>query len=1047
MNPNDFQKYVRTLDEKQQDVLHVAALLEDGFSLDCIIAIVDIKPSHLLSFINDLITHKIIITKSNSINGPFRLTNQLFVDMITSFIDDDRYKVNICKAATYLEHTAPDHMSYALILAKLYQQLDKLDDSCHYTTKAADLMVSIHKPDDAIKLYEHSIDTLLSDVHTNNDCSSLSDAIVSYIPLAVYFAQDDNLDNIINRVKALSATCVGTPVNAILQIARGILCIRHGFRSDASLHYRESLESCEDANDPNMQKILSCLLGFMCFLEGKINAAISAYEQSLGKIDAISLNLNESCNYLMLAWCYGINGRIPLALGIATAVMERAKLKGRLFTEAFANGVISLILLGVQRAKEAKPHVNRAVEIAESIGNRYLLGLMRPCVGYLAHCEGHSKNAMEVLGENLAHLDESMLVQYPCSWVIELIFALSKAKSKGDVRDVYGTEIKRFMNSSNDYIKGAAFRCYALSIPSLECNAIKIEQFLKKSYRLLIDSGANIEAGKTEIELAKFYVITNDTVKARKFTQLAYRKLSEIDESLFPSQLIRIIPRESKDYRKDLGIFEIVNSVDLFRDLSKYLGRITAILSDMFGAERSAILIREPHVPNTVFKVAATHNFIHEEIGPLESREGHNLLLNIMSNNETVTISDSDDVDIFRSLREHGIVCRSLVLIPIISNTELVGVIFMDNRLLSGRLSENDIVVLKTIATIIEIAIKTYGLHSKVKEFKSGVSDYRTDTQRVDIDFESPIIIRNSKRMKDLLMNAGRVASTDTTVLIYGETGVGKELIAHAIHQRSNRNNKGFIAVNISALTDTLIESELFGYEKGAFTGATETKAGRFEVANGGTIFLDEIGELPMDAQVKLLRVLQEGVFERVGSSKSIRSDFRLITATNKNLQEMVHAGKFRSDLFYRLNSFPIEIPPLRERKEDIIPLALHFMKEYSTKYNKNIVRIGKFEIDKMLAYSWPGNVRELEHSIEKAVILSENQDLQISESIVSNLFTPDSGNEADSLLTLEEIERDYILKVLEHTRWRIRGENGAAKILGIKPTTLEFRMRKIGIK
>lgn len=161
----------------------------------------------------------------------------------------------------------------------------------------------------------------------------------------------------------------------------------------------------------------------------------------------------------------------------------------------------------------------------------------------------------------------------------------------------------------------------------------------------------------------------------------------------------------------------------------------------------------------------------------------------------------------------------------------------------------------------------------------------------------------------------------------------------------------------------------------------------------------------------------------------------------------MVHAGKFRSDLFYRLNSFPIEIPPLRERKEDIIPLALHFMKEYSTKYNKNIVRIGKFEIDKMLAYSWPGNVRELEHSIEKAVILSENQDLQISESIVSNLFTPDSGNEADSLLTLEEIERDYILKVLEHTRWRIRGENGAAKILGIKPTTLEFRMRKIGIK
>lgn len=1046
MNGSDFQQYIKTVDEKQRDVLHMAALFEDGFSLDCIIAIVDIKPSHLLSFINDLITHKIIITKSNSINGPFKLTSHRFIDPIIRIIDTERYKSNLCQATAYLEHNSSDHSSYPFILARLYQMVDTLDNSCKHTTKAADLMVTLHRPDEAIMLYERIINTLLTATPADHDIQQVYTIVASYIPLAVYLMPDANLDKTIDMVKALSSHFVATPVNAILHIALGILFLRHGARSEAIQHCREGRRLSPEVQDPNLQNVLSCLIGLMSFLEGKINGAISAYEHSLGKIDTISLNLNESCNYLVLAWCYGINGRIPLGLGIARAVMERAKLKGHQFTESFANSVISFILLGVQRVKEAKPHIDRAGEVAENIANGYLLRLIKPCMSYVAHCEGRAGDTVELLGANLEQFHESMLVHYPCSWLVELIFALSKAEAKSD-ENVYAREIKRFMNSPNDYIKGTAFRYHALSISSSEGNAAKIEQFLKKSYSLLVDSGANIEAGKTEIELAKFYVITKDTLKARKFTQLAFRKLSEIDESLFPSQLLRITPRESKDYRKDHGILEIINAVDLFQDLSKYLGRITSTLSDMFGAERSAILIKDAVAPNSAFKVAATHNFIHEEIEPLERSDVQNILLKIMRNDETVTVSDQDDMHIFEALNEHGIVCRSLVLIPIMSHADLVGFIFMDNRLLSGRLSENDIVVLKAIVTIVEIAIKTYGLYYKVKDFKSGVTDYCIDNQRFDIDIESPVIIKNSKRMKDLIMNAGRVASTDTTVLIYGETGVGKELIAHAVHKLSNRNSRIFVAVNISALTESLIESELFGYEKGAFTGATETRPGRFEVANGGTIFLDEIGELPMDVQVKLLRVLQEGVFERVGSSKSIRSDFRLVTATNKNLQQMVHEGKFRSDLFYRLNSFPIEIPPLRERKEDIVPLAMHFMKEYSTKYNKNITRIGKAEIEKVLAYSWPGNVRELEHTIEKAVILSDNQDLQINESVVSNLFTPDTGNETDSLLPLEEIEREHILKVLEHTRWRIRGENGAAKILGIKPTTLEFRMRKIGIK
>ena len=305
-------------------------------------------------------------------------------------------------------------------------------------------------------------------------------------------------------------------------------------------------------------------------------------------------------------------------------------------------------------------------------------------------------------------------------------------------------------------------------------------------------------------------------------------------------------------------------------------------------------------------------------------------------------------------------------------------------------------------------------------------------------------VIGQSKAIMDVLTSVRQVALTPATVLLLGETGTGKGIMAHALHEMSDRSDKAFVTVNCAALPGNLIESELFGREKGAFTGANARQVGRFELANHGTIFLDEIGEMPLDIQSKLLRVLQEGEFERLGSPHTLKVDVRVIAATCRNLREDVQGGRFREDLFYRLNVFPITIPPLRERKEDIPLFAQHFVEKYCQKIGKKIDKIPRDTLDKMMNRSWPGNVRELEHEIERAVIISAGNTLACTD---HNFCTDTSGSADGALRDLLSVERDHIESVLIHTNWRIEGPGGAAAILDLNPSTLRFRMKKLGIK
>jgi len=308
-------------------------------------------------------------------------------------------------------------------------------------------------------------------------------------------------------------------------------------------------------------------------------------------------------------------------------------------------------------------------------------------------------------------------------------------------------------------------------------------------------------------------------------------------------------------------------------------------------------------------------------------------------------------------------------------------------------------------------------------------------------------IVGRSAALVAVLAKVDRVARTEATVLITGESGTGKELIARAIHSRSRRSEKPLIKVNCAALPTGLIESELFGHEKGAFSGALSRRLGRFELANGGTIFLDEVGEMPADAQVKLLRVIQEHEFERIGGNETIRTDVRLIAATNRDLLRAVQEGAFREDLFYRLNVFPVQLPPLRERSGDIPLLVRFFVEKYAVQVDRHVETIAPETLERLCAYRWPGNVRELQNLVERALILATDSELRIEPELLGgapSLVEPPHNASPKDLQTLQ---REHILAALDRSGWVIEGERGAARQLGLHPNTLRSRIKKLGLK
>ena len=491
-------------------------------------------------------------------------------------------------------------------------------------------------------------------------------------------------------------------------------------------------------------------------------------------------------------------------------------------------------------------------------------------------------------------------------------------------------------------------------------------------------------------------------------------------------------------------LLEINNALVSTLDLRQLFQLIARSLRRVLHHEYTSLALLDPKTNRLRVRAldfSGGQGLIHEEMSvPIEkSPAGHAFTARVPQRYSRTDLERFDS-DITRRLIAEGM--RVECCIPLITREQALGTLnvasFRDSAF-----PQEDQDLLTQVAAQVAIAVENALAFQEIAELKNKLTEeklYLEDEIRTEHNFEE--IVGESPALKALLYQLQTVAPTDSTVLILGETGTGKELIARALHNLSTRRDRTFVKINCAAIPTGLLESELFGHERGAFTGAIAQKLGRFELADKGTLFLDEVADIPPELQPKLLRVLQEQEFERLGSTRTRRVDVRLVAATNRDLGHMVENGQFRSDLFYRLNVFPLSVPPLRERPEDIATLVRYFAQRYARRMNRHVETVSAESIAALERYHWPGNIRELENLIERAVILSPSPVLHIP---LSELKSNPDGR-TPGLPTLAEAERDHILRALEESKWVLGGPKGAAAMLGMKRTTLQSRMQKLGI-
>ncbi len=502
----------------------------------------------------------------------------------------------------------------------------------------------------------------------------------------------------------------------------------------------------------------------------------------------------------------------------------------------------------------------------------------------------------------------------------------------------------------------------------------------------------------------------------------------------------------NRQFERERLMLEINNAVVSILDLGELVKAVSAILRDIMPHDAAGIALYEPEsnrlreYSNVTYKDLQA--FREGETIPLEGTPAGE----VFTTRQPLLIRHPDlakyPADRYSQRPVEGSP-KSACLAPLISHGRTLGVAGISSTQ-PEKFTEEDLELFHRIAGQIAIAVENALAFREIEALKNKLNSeklYLEGEIRTEHNFEE--LIGTSPSFKRILKQVETVAPTDSAVLIRGETGTGKELLARAIHNLSARSERSLVKLNCAAIPTGLLESELFGHEKGAFTGAIAQRIGRFELAHKGTLFLDEVGDIPLELQPKLLRVLQEQEFERLGSTRTQKVDVRLIAATNSDLEQMVADKTYRSDLYYRLNVFPVTIPPLRDRRDDIPTLARYFTQKYATRLKKRIEAIPSEAMAVLAAYHWPGNVRELEHFVERAVVLTQGPELEVSLSELKRVV-PTVPAEVS---TLEAAERQHILRALEEAHWVVGGANGAAARLGMKRTTLQSKMQKLGLE
>jgi transcriptional regulator with GAF, ATPase, and Fis domain len=910
---------------------------------------------------------------------------------------------------------------------------------CRYLTAAGDLHLEAFRTEEALQCYRKVLDDLSG--QTSRDADHLFAATA--IKYSKISTGRHDTEKVLDILRSALARAQARDLKGFQAILSMHLAKNEWLRSQYSSalrHFEEGWGLAKDLNDPKILRAATTFSTFFLFWQGRFREAIQSHEKSAADIEKYPSGGFPLLSIITVGYCYAQIGYVTQGLGMLDAIRTQCLEQGNLYLSAYAAGNIGNVLLDIGRIDEAIEFIQLSAKEARQVHNDWVWITGKIGLAYAYFLKGETTQSLHYLHEFLEQSRKVQVTVYLYPYLMELCLAMEQGKLPATEGLSLAKEVREVIQGENIFLKGVGYRVKAILAQMKGASSEEVLRSYEQSLELLTECGSQVELANSRFWMARHYIEAGDEEKARQIMSSATDSLEGYLESLIPDDLRTLVtdkPAGENLLKEILNLGQQVVTIRNYKDLVQH---ILSTVNRLTGAERGAIfrILEDPENPKLT--LMATKNLTPDQITQ-ESFASSMKMIQEVAEHGTGRILALDEQQ--EMLSESTNLIRSRVCVPMILRDKIFGVLYHDNRLLSSAFKESDLALLSYFAALAAFALDNARAYDEIKRLNAKLSEenlYYKEENLQNLHFDD--IVGESSAIKRVLSQIDQVAATEATVMILGETGVGKELVARAIHRNGLRRDKPFIRVHCSALPESLIPSELFGHEKGAFTGANRRRLGRFELADGGTLFLDEIGDISQDIQVRLLRVLQTKEFERVGGSETLRSDFRLVVATNRDLEQRIRTQKFRADLYYRLAVFPIFVPPLRERREDIPILAHYFLKIYSNKMRKDFSRIPHSEMEKLVKYHWPGNVRELENVIERGAILSSEQHFRV----------PELGGEIPEHLqengetTLRENERRHIIWALEKTGWKVRGRGGAAELLDLPPSTLAFRMKKLGI-
>ncbi|MBN1382750.1 MAG: sigma 54-interacting transcriptional regulator [Deltaproteobacteria bacterium] len=1022
---------------KKQDELFLllSALFDGEFSIDWIQALSKSKITQILKafeqFIHDgiikkhdvglysLKDHKKKLLLRQAI--PVELREKLHRDIAELLLNDDSTADGLLRAAQQLLHITND--------LKGCRVLSQAGDTYRHNGRGGKALVYYNKAIQDLKKLDGY------------------DADMNFIDTVIGYSKDQrairNLKLLISYLKeALARTRKWNHQQKEAQVLLYLACnIYIGQNVEAAKEYLDQgFELARGLNDPQLERTMLTGMVISHFYSGRYKSAVKVYETSepmfAEKHPMHKLSLRMA---MLMGLSYAFIGRISEGMGLLDGLHSHA-LKIKDYETATG------VAVNMGRVAMLSHKFDEAIELLLAnlaIPKRGSAYGMSIGLSYLAYCyyrKGELDKSRDYLIEALKTSSENYYDIKITPSYIEILLAMERGEFPLLPDIAPKEEMQHLLAGNNVLVNGVIHRSLAVLNWQDQTPDARLKR-LTDSLALLEESGFSTEIAKTKLALGRHYLETGKTKKARDFVTDASKVLMPIDHKLVPSDLQYLVENSNVGNTLLEEILTLSQDVVGIRDIQEGVQYIFSAISRITGAERAAIFLQTDGADPVPIKLWAAKNLTANDIELPEFSSSLKMI------HQAAKTGKPCSQKIFQGENAAAIDqnrLKSSICVPLMLKGKTMGILYLDNRFFERTFEEKDIHILSYFASLAAIGIDNARAYEEIRRLNKRLFEEKQylEEQQSSQNHPDDMVIA-SPAIKQVFSMVQRVAATESTVMILGETGVGKEIVARAIQRYSNRHDKPYIRVHCSAFPESLITSELFGHERGAFTGAVERRIGRFELADGGTIFLDEIGEISREVQVLLLRVLQTGEFERVGGRETLHSNFRLIVATNRNLAAEVEAGRFREDLYYRLNVFPITVPPLRNRREDIPPLAAYFLRMHSKKLGKSFKGISEKEMSKLLAYHWPGNVRELENVIERGVILSSGPLFHTPE------FTKDSADEnpASPAYSLQEMERRYIIETLEKTNGKIYGPGGAAELLGINYSTLYSRMKKLGIR